>query len=141
MNLYSYLDLSKNDSLKSLDCSQNPNLLYVCVKDTAKVSSNFYFLKDDHTKWVSNCTISDGIPENQQPYSVEVYPNPGDANFNLILLQKAHIRIFNTTGREVAKYVNVQQLQFGQDYPPGMYLVCIIFSDHTTSRTLKIVKE
>jgi hypothetical protein len=141
LNLYTSLDLSYNDSLVSVDCSQNQNLEYICVKDTALVSNNFYFLKDDNAQWKEDCNQTTGLDEDPLSFVVELAPNPGKESFNLLLQQPATIRICDTGGSEIEHFTHVQNLQFGENYRPGLYFVNIIFPNQPSRKVIKIIKE
>lgn len=140
-NLYTRLDLSKNDSLLEADCTQNPYLTSICVRDTNVAKANVNFYKDAGVKWSESCNQSTDVVVNQTENWWQLSTNASNNSFNLLMTKSASVDIYNIQGSKIESFKNIQNVQFGLAYLPGLYFVTIIFPQTKNKQVIKIVKN
>lgn len=70
---------------------------------------------------------------------LSIYPNPSNSAFELGGLDKADVKIYNTTGELQQSAMEVSHLSFGESYAPGLYWAHISMQGKIYK--LKLVKE
>lgn len=71
----------------------------------------------------ADCDVITSVDEAQKGTTVSIYPNPSSTNFHISLNKPADIEITNAEGNFLESFVNVSELEFGNDLRPGIYFL------------------
>jgi hypothetical protein len=116
---------------------KNIRINNICITNANK---NNYFTIDTATTrnlTFSGCTT--GVIDKQGSINVEIFPNPTNNSFNIILPSKMDYAIIDIQGKIVEMGTIDGFKSVGQKLPKGVYLIC--FKDKTDCISKKIIKH
>uniref|UniRef100_UPI004049BAA9 T9SS type A sorting domain-containing protein n=1 Tax=Flavobacterium sp. TaxID=239 RepID=UPI004049BAA9 len=110
------------------------------------------FLNGVWGEYGSSCSLTVGELTNESAinskeivaFNIEVFPNPTVDSFTVQLskvFENAQLRLFDTTGKLIKKLllVNTNEIQFGHDLQPGVYILNVETSKGV--QTIRLVKN